>query len=144
MRRRKRALRRQNTFRLIAGGALLLGFAAFFYWLDARDVTKTPPEELASLGSTVYSANCAICHGEQGQGHAEVEQAPALDASEHAWHHPDGQLQEIITSGGIVMPGFGEKLSRQDVYAVIRYFQTWWQPEQLEIQQELSQQHPFR
>ena len=65
-------------------------------------------------------------------------------ASEHAWHHADGQLQLLITNGGQVMPSFGVKLTNDEIIAVIRYFQTWWTQNQLDSQQSLSEQDPLK
>ncbi len=106
------------------------------------------PEPLASaaqlqLGEQVYAQTCAVCHGADGQGHA-LPAAPALDDSEHAWHHPDAQIQQLILLGGPTMPALGDQLSPKEVVAVIRYIQTWWTPQQLEAQQELSRQYPLR
>ena len=95
-------------------------------------------------GGKLYQQNCAVCHGENGEGHAALAQAPALNESEHAWHHPDGQLQEIIQNGGVEMPSFEETLENDEIKAVIRYFQTFWRPDQLQVQQANSTQYPFR
>ena len=106
------------------------------------------PEPLASaaqlqLGEQVYAQTCAVCHGDRGQGHV-LPAAPALDDSEHAWHHPDAQIQQLIVLGGPTMPALGGQLNHEEVVAVIRYIQTWWTPEQLQAQQEFSHQYPLR
>lgn len=105
---------------------------------------ETDTEDPFALGKQVYAEYCAACHGPNGKGHAEVEVAPALDASEHAWHHPDGQLQQLIIEGGQTMPAFGEHLTNGEIIAVIRYFQSWWAPGQLQSQQSMSRQFPLQ
>lgn len=105
--------------------------------------TNTAEDRLV-LGAQVYAEYCAACHGLNGEGHAEVLAAPALDASEHAWHHPDGQLQQLILEGGQDMPSFRERLTDEEIIAVIRYFQTWWAPGQLQSQQSISEQWPLQ
>ena len=97
-----------------------------------------------SVGAQVYADYCAACHGPNGEGRTEIAAAPALDSSEHAWHHADGQLQQIILDGGQTMPAFRDTLSNQEVIAVVRYFQTWWADGQLQSQQSLSAQIPFQ
>ncbi len=115
-------------------------------WLTAEK--KRPSEALANseilaLGAEVYVANCATCHGVDGEGHGEIEVAPALNSTEHAWHHADGQLQRLIAKGSEQMPPFGESLTNDEIVAVIRYFQTWWSEGQLNSQQSLSGQDPL-
>ncbi|MEX1071557.1 MAG: cytochrome c [Anaerolineales bacterium] len=124
--------------------AILLAGTAFSVYLSNKPGEPLASAEVIALGAQVYSQNCASCHGDQGQGHAFVEQAPALDNSEHAWHHPDGQIQDLIINGGNMMPVFGDKLGDEEIKAVLRYFQTWWTAEQLAAQQKASQSNPFR
>ncbi len=124
--------------------ALALAAVVYFVYLSNRPARPLASAQVIALGVEVYSQNCASCHGDQGQGHALVEQAPALNNSEHAWHHPDGQIQDLIINGGSTMPAFGDKLSDGDIEAVIRYIQTWWTAEQLTAQQEASQSNPIK
>lgn len=94
----------------------------------------------------MYIRACAECHGEMGQGYANELGAPALDASEHAWHHPDQQIYEWIVYGklgvGRQMPALGDQLTDDEVYAVIVYLHTLWTPEQLAMQQDLTSRWP--
>lgn len=127
---------------------LLIGFVICILILLAY-TAKRPAQPLASaeviaLGASLYQETCASCHGDQGQGHALLEQAPALDSSEHAWHHPDGQIQQLILNGGSLMPGFSETLGEGDVEALIRFIQTFWTAEQLASQQKASEEYPLR
>jgi mono/diheme cytochrome c family protein len=124
--------------------ALVLASAAILVYLSIQPGEPIASAEVIALGAQVYGEACANCHGDQGQGHAFVEQAPALDNSEHAWHHPDGQIQDLIMNGGSMMPAFGDKLGDEEIKAVIRYFQTWWTAEQLATQQRASQSSPLR
>ncbi|NOX63906.1 MAG: cytochrome c [Chloroflexi bacterium] len=138
---------RQWAYIVIAAGALLLLTVVGLAFLSGDKTNQTLVEaddELIALGKQVYEQNCAACHGPQGEGHAAVEEAPALNETEHAWHHPDGQIQELITNGGQIMPAFGDQLSREEIIAVVRYIQTWWEPEQLRAQQQQSRQYPFQ
>lgn len=100
--------------------------------------TPSPPdvaniEQTLQLGEVVYQTNCAACHGEQGQGHIQLD-APALDSTEHAWHHADTQIIEIIRTGGQQMPPVGANFSNKEVTAVITYIKQWWTPQQRNAQ----------
>jgi len=90
-------------------------------------------------GAQVFSENCAVCHGDQAQGLVEDWRQrlpdgsfppPPLNGSAHAWHHPIGQLTEIIDTGGAPyggqMPPFSDVLNGDDKLAAIAYFQSFW------------------
>lgn len=111
--------------------------------------TNQPAEPLASAdiisaGEEIYYSTCASCHGKQGEGHIAIAEAPALNGTEHSWHHADGQIQSLIQEGGTIMPAFGQQLDNDDIFAVMRYIQTGWTAKQLASQQNKSQTNPFR
>ena len=92
-------------------------------------------------GAQLFQQNCAVCHGINAEATADwkepnaqgVYPPPPLDGSAHAWHHSIPQLARTIKQGGValggVMPPFAEKLTDQDVIAVIAYFQSKWPDE---------------
>jgi len=92
-------------------------------------------------GAELFQQNCAVCHGANAEGTSDWKKTdangnyppPPLDGSAHAWHHSIPQLARSIKEGGIklggVMPPFADKLSDQDVLAVIAYFQSKWPDE---------------
>ncbi len=125
-------------------GALIIVGLVLLAQFDGQAPTKVAAsDEVVALGSEVYANTCAACHGEQGEGHV-LPEAPALDETEHAWHHPDGQIQDLIKNGGKVMPALGDQLTDEEIVAVIRYIQTWWTPDQLSQQQARSVQYPLQ
>ena len=73
------------------------------------------------------------------------EAAPALDHSEHAWHHPDQQIHDWVKNGklglGREMPALGDQLSDAEIEAEIAYLHTLWTPEQLETQQDITSRY---
>ena len=92
-----------------------------------------------TIGKQVFDNNCAVCHGEVGQSIAEDWKKPLVDGTHapppvngtgHAWHHPVSQLKRSIREGGQAiggkMPGFQDQLSKNEIEAVIAYFQHWW------------------
>lgn len=89
--------------------------------------------EERSAGQSLYETNCASCHGSQGQGHIEPN-APALDESEHAWHHPDEQIMLIIKNGGFNMPPVGADMSEEQIETIVAYIKQWWTEEQKDFQ----------
>lgn len=105
------------------------------------------------LGQSVYNAQCASCHGVNGDGQfpdAPLEPditgrygAPPHDESGHTWHHDDDLLIRIIREGGMgdpvnfyVMPALGSVLSDTETEAVIAYIKTMWTSEQQTAQRE--------
>lgn len=108
----------------------------------APPTTTTDP---AVQGREVYLRVCAECHGQSGEGYANEPAAPALDESEHAWHHSDQQIRDWIENGklgvGREMPAYGDELTADEVDAVIAYLHSLWTPEQLETQQDITNRY---
>jgi len=89
-------------------------------------------------GLKVYRVNCAKCHGSEGQGAPNWQQAgadgkypaPPLNGTGHAWHHPMPVLVSTIKDGtqriGGKMPPWRDKLTDADISAVIAWFQSRW------------------
>lgn len=131
---RRKQQRQQRSLGVMFAGVVLLLFSINMIGGD-RPIVELEPVEMVALGEQVYTQNCAECHGVQGEGHQAVLEAPALDSTEHVWHHPDEQLVGLIKNGGTIMPAFGEQLTDLEILAALRYIQTWWEPGQLEMQQ---------
>lgn len=117
--------------------ALLVALAAALPYALPRLLDSTPPDKqlatAAEVGETRYRQSCASCHGPQGAGHL-YPGAPALDASEHAWHHSDAQIIRLMRSGGPSMPAVAGRWSDDDVAAVMAYMKSWWTLEQRQNQ----------
>jgi mono/diheme cytochrome c family protein len=118
------------------------------------------PASQVTRGRTIYQANCATCHGAIGEGQPdwkrqnqdETYPAPPHDASGHTWHHGDGLLFRIVRDGGKIyetpgfksaMPPFGDRLSPDEIKAVLSYLKTLWTEEQRAAQAEASKTDPF-
>ncbi len=108
--------------------------------------TKTSTPDPITVGSQVFARICAQCHGENAEGYANELDAPALDSTEHAFHHPDQQIHDWIVNGklgiGRQMPSLGDQLTDGEVHAVIDYLHTLWTEEQLASQQDVSSRYP--
>lgn len=118
-----------------------------------------PADQLAQ-GRAIYQANCAACHGQSGEGQPswrrqnpdETYPAPPHDATGHTWHHGDGLLFRIVRDGGKIyetpgfksaMPAFGDRLSGEEIRAVIAYLKTLWDTEKRTYQAEASKNDPL-
>ena len=92
-------------------------------------------------GRELFAQHCAGCHGNNAAATPDWRKTdasgnyppPPLNGSAHAWHHPLSVLRETIRRGGVplggVMPGFADKLSAQQIDAVIAWFQSLWPDE---------------
>ena len=115
------------------------------------------PDEIA-LGQTIYAANCADCHGANLEGEADWKikndddsfRSPPHDETGHTWHHPDEELLDAIRLGGArfedmnidvksSMPAFGERLTEEEITAVLTYIKSTWPDDAREWQWEVSQ-----
>jgi cytochrome c oxidase cbb3-type subunit 3 len=82
--------------------------------------------ELLEQGAQIYAENCAVCHGEDGQG-----RVGATLAKDWPSIRPDLRIQETIERGvaGSFMPAWGEALGgpldQQEIEAVTRYILSW-------------------
>lgn len=103
------------------------------------------PDDLAvvSLGSEVYAAQCASCHGANLEGQADWRTpgpdgqmpAPPHDETGHTWHHDDRTLFELTKYGlakfagadyRSAMPAYEDTLSDDEIIAVLSYIKSRW------------------
>ncbi|KPK11884.1 MAG: hypothetical protein AMJ68_04135 [Acidithiobacillales bacterium SG8_45] len=107
---------------------------------------------LIEKGFRVYRKNCGTCHGDSGQGAPDWQKPgpdgkyppPPLNGTGHAWHHPQAALVRTIRHGTIAiggkMPAWGDKLSDEDIAAVIAWFQSRWPDELYQAWARMDQQ----
>ena len=92
-----------------------------------KATTKFEGFPVLVLGEQLYQANCVACHGQFGEGYAnDAMPAPAVNGSEHAWHHPDEQILGLIANGGPNMPAIGATWTQEEREAVWIYVKHWW------------------
>jgi S-disulfanyl-L-cysteine oxidoreductase SoxD len=112
----------------------------FFKYQDAAIVEQ---------GKEVYKQNCASCHGTDLEGDPQWQvrrengklRAPPHDVSGHTWHHPEQTLFFLVKHGIVKllnnkpypndMPIFGEKISDDEILAVLSHIKSTW-PEHLQ------------
>ena len=100
---------------------------------------KPPDSRAVQRGAPLYQKYCQACHGKRGVGeklsfsayvHREII-APALDDSQHAWHHSDDDLTAFILNGSprtSRMPAWKGTLSEQQVRDIVAYIKSLWGP----------------
>lgn len=130
---------RRPSWLILLAALLVAGLLILTTRTPAQDgaqdqAPSTIDSDVLALGETIYSANCASCHGADGEGYASIQNAPALNGSEHAWHHPDEQIISLIRQGGMQMPAVGETWSDGEIEAVLSYVKAWWTPQQRDAQ----------
>lgn len=105
---------------------------------------STPAEE---SGRNLYVKKCQACHGKDGVGETYTVQAltdknyiqaPALDASAHAWHHTDDALVKLILEGSARtqrMAAWKDAgVSEHDARDLVAFIKSLWSKRELECQ----------
>lgn len=108
-----------------------------------------------SQGETLYQQSCAVCHGQNLEGAPDWKKPladgslppPPHDDSGHTWHHPDFLLLQIISQGGKplydgVMPGFGDRLTPEEMAAILAYLKSHWDRASREYQWWITNTYP--
>ena len=124
--------------------AFIFALAGWLSGHATNEPTKPDPDDasLVGHGKAVYAEQCASCHGANLEGQSNWRHrlpngrmpAPPHDATGHTWHHSDKQLFDMTKIGpaGLVpgyqsdMPGFADKLSYADIWAVLSYIESTW------------------
>ena len=151
---------------LAVAAAALIGCSSTPEVEDTSRNGTDPQADPIVTGQKVFASNCAACHGAGGVGQSNWHirkadgtlPAPPLNGEGHTWHHGDGLLYRIVSEGGAaleapglksVMPAFGERLSHQEIVAVLTYVKSHWEGKMSrglfisESQAFASQQDPF-
>jgi mono/diheme cytochrome c family protein len=86
----------------------------------------TPPDDIAA-GKSIYEANCATCHANDGT--AVAPGAPNFaDAAAMATQSPQAMF-DVVSQGQSDMPAFASQLSEQERWQVVDYLRTFsYQP----------------
>lgn len=128
-------------------GGLVLAFGSPVVWPNTVALALQQRQ-----GEQVYNANCLNCHlGPTGGTIAD--DPPRHNANGHTWHHPDCALRTMVREGsaGIVevstsvlpMQPFKDRLSPEEIDAVIAYIKTMWTPAQRQAQASFTREMCF-
>ncbi|GEM_PF-1166996 len=84
---------------------------------ETPEAPAAPTADMA-LGQTVFEANCAVCHGQNGEGLV----GPQLGGGAAVANFPDPADQiAVVTDGRGGMPAWGSSLSEEEIAAVVAY-----------------------
>jgi mono/diheme cytochrome c family protein len=114
-----------------------VGFEPYKYATDVEAASKnlrnpiagdSTPETLL-IGQKFYVTNCAVCHGEKGEGAIEAKLAigekmalkppPVISDKVKSW--PDGHLYHVITMGQGVMGPYASHIPQKYRWQVVNY-----------------------
>lgn len=107
---------------------------------------KRGTEQEVKRGKKLYVTHCQTCHGVNGVGGQPISSfvrnpdyivPPALDDSQHAWHHSDEDLIETILEGSprtTQMPAWKSILSKRDAADLVAYMKILWSDRALSCQ----------
>ena len=89
----------------------------------AVNPVKPTPESQAHA-KKIWGYDCAMCHGEKGNGKGDVVEAMKLTMKDYTdpaalKDMTDGQLFDIIKNGKGQMPGEGERAKTDDVWNLV-------------------------
>ena len=114
----------------IVAGVVLVAVGVTGTQTPMSNTPNSVPAQVTSVdaGYNLYQANCAACHGVDGNGGGPLAgttqvQPPSLKA--HLSQHSDGDLFYWITNGlpgG--MPAWADKLSVQDRWNLVNYLRS--------------------
>lgn len=83
-------------------------------------------DEADMKGNEIYSANCALCHGEPGKNNfVQMAPPPGDPGSIDFQTNTDGEFYYKIREGRVLMPSFKNTLTPDDVWNVIAYIRTF-------------------
>ena len=105
-------------------------------------------ESQVARGDNLYQLYCSQCHKPDASGTSTWKERdaegklppPPIDGTAHAWHHPLSVLRRTIRLGGVplggTMPGFADKLTADEVDAILAWVQSHWSDEVYRIWHE--------
>lgn len=153
-----------SAFRGPMGLGFLFGAAAIVViaaviWLALPRATTPSQVSTRSVevarGEQLYNANCASCHGGPTGG-GMMDYPPKHNANGHTFQHPDCELAQIVWNGGDAMteamrqmmappdaptmPAWREKLSTEEIDAVLAYIKTMWTPNERDAQARITKE----
>lgn len=89
---------------------------------------KPTPESLAK-GKKMYAIDCAMCHGENGNGKGELAEGMKnvtdFTAPDAMKNRTDGELFYIMRKGKGEMPPEGDRAKNDDIWNLVNYIRSF-------------------
>jgi mono/diheme cytochrome c family protein len=88
-------------------------------------------DESLEAGASLYAANCAVCHGETGEGDGPgaegLERKPSDLHAAHVQENSDGALFYIVSHGrpDTPMPAWDNVLSEDERWHLVNFLRTF-------------------
>lgn len=88
-----------------------------------------PSRRSIAMGGKLFASQCAMCHGEKGDGQGDLARELGLsvpdftDASQQK-KRTDGELFYILTKGRGEMPGQGQRLRTEQKWHMINFIRS--------------------
>ncbi|MCP3988448.1 MAG: cytochrome c [Actinomycetia bacterium] len=126
-------LEKSTTNVMIIGAVLLFGMALVFPFyrltepVNRENAYEEQLKSLASSGESLWSFNCASCHGESGEGGI----GPSLNAKQFLQSASDSQIELLVAVGvpgsqmGAYSQDFGGPLTSEQIKALAVYIRSW-------------------
>jgi mono/diheme cytochrome c family protein len=98
--------------------------------ISPEDAARKNPvkftETSVERGKKLYMTQCAMCHGDKGDGKGEIVEEmnihpPDFTSPDTLKKRTDGELFAIIGSGSPVMPAQGKRLSENHKWNLVNY-----------------------
>jgi cytochrome c6 len=108
----------------VSGGSMWSQLSGVNAWEFSTTATGT--SSTSADGPALYASKCVICHAKNGAGTPawRAKGQPDLSTSEWQRTHSDDQIALRIREGKGKMPGFGKKLSDEEIQALVRQVRT--------------------
>ena len=115
---RKREAQRRKRVGIAVGAAVAVIVVAV---VAIVIVSSGSGEDAAPDGRALFAANCATCHGERGEG---LFTFPPLAGVVETKYPNVGDQIAVVANGRNEMPAFGDKLSPEEIRAVVDFTRT--------------------
>jgi mono/diheme cytochrome c family protein len=97
---------------------------------DERKNPVKPTPEVLAMAKKTFGYDCAMCHGELGDGKGDL--VASMDLKLKDWRDPaslaglsDGELFDVISKGKGKMPGEGERAAPERVWGLVAYVRSF-------------------
>ena len=86
-----------------------------------------PTAESLAKGKKMYNIDCAMCHGEKGDGKGDMDMKNVTDFTNADVQkaHTDGEWFQIIRKGKGDMPPEGDRAKDSDIWSMVNYIRAF-------------------